>query len=165
MKDTLGTTSKRLFLLEHEKDSLTKAVSSGAEANVALRQTVDKLSSENMDLRDRMAKLEMQVASVVEQSLSVTDRLAKSEAQVARLSSSGSARRAFLPDVAATESALTQTELHVSGVLRELAPTTAATQHPQPMVPAYRVPASRRATHQPQPGRPPLGHPESKAST
>ena len=64
LKDNLTTTSKRLFLLEHEKDSLTKAFHSSTETTQLLQNTVEKLHRENLEMRDRMAKLESRLAEV-----------------------------------------------------------------------------------------------------
>ena len=135
LKDNLTTTSKRLFLLEQEKDSLTKAFHSSAETATLLQNTVTKLHTENVCLRDRMAQLESQLDHVLRLTSAQDDRIRASEAEVSRLRVRGpaSSRAAAPPAVEKPRaSSSSQTELVVIAVSERRAAGHAETKGDDP---------------------------------
>lgn len=134
LKDNLTTTSKRLFLLEQEKDSLTKAFHSSAETATLLQNTVTKLHTENVCLRDRMAQLESQLDHVLRLTSAQDDRIRASEAEVSRLRVRGPASRAAAPPAVEKPraSSSSQTELVVIAVSERRAAGHAETKGDDP---------------------------------
>jgi len=66
LKETLASTSKRLFLLEQEKGALARDVAASHKSCATLQRCVDRLHDENAGLRGRMAALEARLEAVLE---------------------------------------------------------------------------------------------------
>ncbi|KAJ1451032.1 hypothetical protein M885DRAFT_530756 [Pelagophyceae sp. CCMP2097] len=66
VRDSLQTTSKRLFLLEQEKESLTKTVHASEVVNGRMRKTVETVAAENAELHGRVANLERQLTLLLD---------------------------------------------------------------------------------------------------
>jgi len=122
LKDSLTSTSKRLFLLEQEKDVLTRTVQGHTEANGNLRCAVERLREENSVLKSTTQRLEGQLAEVLARMDEQYLRLRASEEAVSELRRAPRAAAAPPVDTAPGSS---QTELVVGEAARVLAVSSA----------------------------------------